>query len=102
MTFQLSGFSRSIIIAAAVTGMASMAIGLYAGLNNRSLNAAQATEVPAQNSTRSTARVALVIGNGHYPDAQAPLTQPINDAQAIGAALRREEFDVDVLENASR
>jgi uncharacterized caspase-like protein len=104
MTFQLSGFSRSIIIAAALTGLASVAIGIHAGPNNRSLNAAQATEVLAQNSpaARPTARLALVIGNGHYPDAQAPLTQPINDARAIAAALRREEFDVDVLENASR
>lgn len=104
MTFQLSGFSRSIIIAAALTGMASVAIGIHAGPNNRSLNAAQATEVLAQNSpaARPAARLALVIGNGHYPDAQAPLTQPINDARAIAAALRREGFDVDVLENASR
>jgi uncharacterized caspase-like protein len=104
MTFQLSRFSRSIIIAAAMTGMASVAIGVHAGPNNRSLNSAQATEVLAQNSpaARPTARLALVIGNGRYPDAQEPLTQPINDARAIGAALRREGFDVDVLENASR
>ncbi|MEA2883583.1 MAG: hypothetical protein QOH32_2839 [Bradyrhizobium sp.] len=102
MTFQLPGFSRSIIIAAALIGIASMAIGIHAGLNNRSLNAAQATEVLARNSTRPAARLALVIGNGHYPDAPAPLTQPINDARAIAAALRREGFDVDVLENAGR
>jgi len=43
-----------------------------------------------------------VIGNGHYPDANAPLTQPINDARAITAALRREGFEVDVVEDASR
>ena len=47
-------------------------------------------------------RLALVIGNGHYPDANAPLTQPINDARALTAALRREGFDVDVVEDASR
>jgi uncharacterized caspase-like protein len=47
-------------------------------------------------------RIALVIGNGHYPDANAPLTQPINDARALTLALRRDGFDVDVVEDASK
>jgi len=104
MTFQLSGFSRrSITLAAAVLTMVSVGIGAHAQLNKRSLDAARPAEV-AQDSAaaQKTSRLALVIGNGHYPDAHAPLTQPINDARAISAALRREGFDVDVLENASR
>jgi uncharacterized caspase-like protein len=44
----------------------------------------------------------LVIGNGRYPDANAPLTQPINDARALSASLRRNGFDVDVVEDASK
>ena len=47
-------------------------------------------------------RIALVIGNGHYPDANAPLNQPINDARALTASLRRDGFDVDVVEDATR
>jgi uncharacterized caspase-like protein len=43
-----------------------------------------------------------VIGNGHYPDANAPLTQSINDARALTGALRRDGFDVDVVEDASK
>ena len=43
-----------------------------------------------------------MIGNGHYPDATAPLTQPINDARALTEALRSNGFDVDVVEDASR
>ena len=43
-----------------------------------------------------------MIGNGHYPDANAPLTQPINDARALTAALRHDGFDVDMVEDASR
>jgi uncharacterized caspase-like protein len=43
-----------------------------------------------------------VIGNGHYPDANTPLSQPINDARALTASLRRDGFDVDVVEDASR
>jgi uncharacterized caspase-like protein len=48
------------------------------------------------------ARLALVIGNGHYPDASAPLLQPINDARALTGTLRRNGFDVDVVEDASK
>ena len=47
-------------------------------------------------------QVALVIGNGHYPDASAPLAQPINDARGLTAALRNKGFDVDVVEDATR
>ena len=50
----------------------------------------------------AASRLALVIGNGHYPDANAPLAQPINDARALTAALRRNGFDVDVVEDASK
>jgi uncharacterized caspase-like protein len=99
----LSVSRRSIAIAAIGLGMVSLAIGAHAALNKRSLDATKATDA-AQHSQAATkpSRLALVIGNGHYPDANAPLTQPINDARAMTAALRREGFDVDVVEDASR
>ena len=53
-------------------------------------------------ATQKGSRVALVIGNGHYPDANTPLTQPINDARALTASLRKNGFDVDVVEDASK
>jgi uncharacterized caspase-like protein len=93
---------RSLVIAAALVGMVSLAIGAHAALNKRSLDAAKAAEAAQPSQTARSSRIALVIGNGHYPDASAPLTQPINDARAITAALRREGFDVDVVEDASR
>jgi uncharacterized caspase-like protein len=100
---QLSVSRRSLIIAAALVGMVSLAIGAPAALNKRSLDAAKAAEaVQIAPAANKTSRLALVIGNGHYPDANAPLTQPINDARAITAALRREGFAVDVVEDASR
>jgi uncharacterized caspase-like protein len=94
---------RSRTIAAALVGMVSLAIGAHAALNKRSLDAAKATEAAqiAQSANKAS-RLALVIGNGHYPDANAPLIQSINDARAITAALRREGFEVDVVEDASR
>ena len=100
---QLRISRRSIAIAAALAGMVSPAIGAHAALNKRALDAAKAiaTEQSDEAGKRAS-KIALVIGNGHYPDANAPLAQPINDARALTAALRGNGFDVDVVEDASR
>ncbi|HEV7407896.1 MAG TPA: caspase family protein [Bradyrhizobium sp.] len=99
---QLSVSRRPLTIAAVLLGMVSLAIGAHAAMNKRSLDAAKSAEAAqiAQAANKAS-RLALVIGNGHYPDANAPLTQPINDARAVTAALRREGFEVDVVEDAS-
>src|SRR5712675_280560 len=44
-------------------------------------------------------RYALVIGNAKYPDADAPLKEPINDARGIADELKRDGFTVEVGEN---
>jgi Tfp pilus assembly protein PilF len=44
-------------------------------------------------------RFALVIGNAKYPDAEAPLKEPINDARDVADELKRDGFNVDVGEN---
>jgi Tfp pilus assembly protein PilF len=44
-------------------------------------------------------RYALVIGNAKYPDADAPLKEPINDAREVADELKRDGFNVDVGEN---
>ncbi len=44
-------------------------------------------------------RIALVIGNAKYPDADAPLKEPINDARDVADELKRDGFTVDVGEN---
>src|ERR1700687_1564675 len=100
---QLRISRRSITITAALAGMVSLAIGAHAALSMRALDAAKAVaaEQAASAATRAS-RIALVIGNGHYPDATAPLTQPINDARALTATLRHNGFDVDVVEDASK
>lgn len=92
-------FCRSIAIAVALAGAAPPAIGARAAPNIRVLDTAKAI---ARNGARKASRIALVIGNGNYPDADAPLIQPINDARALTASLRHNGFDVDVLENASK
>jgi hypothetical protein len=44
-------------------------------------------------------RYALVIGNAKYPDAEAPLREPINDARDVADELKRDGFNVDIGEN---
>ena len=44
-------------------------------------------------------RFALVIGNAKYPDADAPLKEPINDTHDVADELKRDGFNVDVGEN---
>lgn len=93
---------RSITTAAALVGVLSLALGAHAALNKRSLDAASATAVRGSTVEDKASRIALVIGNGRYPDAAAPLAQPVNDARALGAALRSRGYDVDVIEDATR
>jgi tetratricopeptide (TPR) repeat protein len=50
----------------------------------------------------SGARLALVIGNANYPDADAPLRHPVTDARTLADELRRSGFEVDVQENLSK
>jgi len=101
---QLRISRRTIAVAVALAGTVSLAIGAHAALNKRSLDAgkAVATEQATGVANTGASHLALIIGNGHYPDASAPLAQPINDARTLSAALRHDGFDVDVVEDATR
>jgi uncharacterized caspase-like protein len=100
---QLHISRRTLAIAAGLAATVSLAIGANAALNLRAVDAAKAVGTELGSSmTRKVSRVALIIGNGHYPDAAAPLAQPINDARALSASLRHDGFDVDVVEDATR
>jgi uncharacterized caspase-like protein len=114
MTMKWSfGLSRRsfAIAAAAVATVISLGIGANAALNKISNDARQAVsnigQVTSDNEVTGNvnaghSRIALVIGNGRYPDASAPLTQPINDARAITAALREDGFQVEVVEDGTK
>jgi len=100
---QISNSRRSIAMATAVAGVLSLAIGAHAALNKRLLAAPDAVAVEQSVDVAGKAsRIALVIGNGHYPDANEPLTQPINDARGLTATLRHDGFDVEVVEDAGK
>lgn len=48
------------------------------------------------------ARVALVIANAAYADADSPLPTPIADARALSEELKREGFAVALVQNATK
>jgi lipoprotein NlpI len=58
-----------------------------------------ASAAPVAPSWAAGDRFALVIGNAKYPDAEAPLKEPINDARDIADELKRNGFDVETGEN---
>ena len=81
--FGLGISRRSLAVAAALIGTVSLVLGAHAALNKRALDGARvATAEQADPAAQRASRIALVIGNGHYPDASLPLTQPVNDARA--------------------
>src|SRR5215510_16598984 len=55
--------------------------------------------VPSAPSLAAGDRHALVIGNAKYPDADAPLKEPINDAREVADELKRDGFTVEIGEN---
>ncbi|TQF40388.1 peptidase [Bradyrhizobium sp. UNPF46] len=100
---QLDLSRRTIALAAAMIGTVSLVIGAHAALNMRAIDAAKAVSTDQiTGSIGQSSRLALVIGNGHYPDASAPLTQSINDARALSSSLRKNGFDVDMVEDATK
>jgi uncharacterized caspase-like protein len=52
-----------------------------------------------QSAAHAADRFALVIGNAKYPDADAPLKEPVNDARSIADELKRDGFSVETGEN---
>src|SRR3954471_6061887 len=55
--------------------------------------------VPAAPSLAAGDRFALIIGNAKYPDADAPLKEPLNDARDVADELKRDGFSVEIGEN---
>src|SRR5262245_4505451 len=90
-----------------LAGLVGVAFGISATLEKLAPQQAEAAlSQPSQtrvaNPVSSSTRVALVIGNSEYPDANAPLRHPGKDAQALADELRRNGFDVEVQENLGK
>jgi hypothetical protein len=90
-------------------GLVPVAFGISVGLEKlapekaqAALSTTSAVQSSAPREIASGAKVALLIANAKYPDANAPLNHPVKDAQALADQLRRSGFDVDVQENLGK
>jgi uncharacterized caspase-like protein len=90
---------RLVDVTCGLISMALLAIGAHATLDIHTLDAPRV--VFAEESVGAT-QLALIVGNGHYPDAAEPLHQPINDANGLADAMSRRGFDVDMVEDATK
>lgn len=93
ITRQLVGVTCGLI------SMAILAIGAHATLD---IHMSEAPRVVFAEESVVATHLALIIGNGHYPDATEPLNQPINDAGGLADAMSRRGFDVDMVEDATK
>jgi len=93
---------RSATLFAVLIGSVSLAIGAHAALYKRAVETTRGNVAATAPVPTGAARVALVIGNAHYPDANTPLVQPLNDARALSATLRADGFDVETVEDAGK
>jgi uncharacterized caspase-like protein len=95
---------RVLTIAAFIlVAAASLGFGGYAELPRaKSGMKLPVAEHEVDRANGKVARIALLIGNGHYPDAETPLTQPINDARALSPVLRLAGFHVIAVEDARK
>jgi len=51
---------------------------------------------------QSGSRIALVISNANYPDAEAPLKETVGNTRAVADELKRLRFEVEVGENLTK
>jgi uncharacterized caspase-like protein len=79
------------------------AVPMHAGVILGVLLALLAVAGIGQASAQQTEpRVALVIGNAAYPDADAPLRDSVSNMRAMAEELRRVGFEVDTGENLTK
>lgn len=82
-------------------------VAVLLGLFSTGLDTTMRLENPrpiwsGESAPLDTNRLALVIGNSTYPDADSPLRQITRDAEGLTNALRNDGFLVDAVDNAAR
>src|SRR6267142_4146520 len=95
---------KAILTAMALAGILSTSLGeaqRAEKLRSRASSTCCATEVSKQSIHSDANRLGLVIGNSSYPDADVPPTQTVNDARALASTLRKDAFEVDLVQEAT-
>jgi caspase domain-containing protein len=93
-----SGLLRAVKYALPLVALVPVAFGISFAIGKLAPEQTKPAlgKVPVLQSAASASRMALIIGNAQYPDANAPLMHPVKDAQALAQQLQRSGFDVDL------
>lgn len=90
-----------VVLSLALLGAVSAAVGLGArAAAHRAHRAGAVHSIEKAHFAPKFSRVALIVGNGKYPDADAPLVKPSDDVRALTPALQKAGFGVVALEDA--
>jgi uncharacterized caspase-like protein len=92
---------RALMAVAVLLGLLSTCLAKAIRVEKLHSRTVIASNLPHEPARQSAERLALVIGNSGYPDADAPLSQMASDAEALANVLRKDGFVVDVVENAT-
>ena len=102
MAYYRFGSARKTLLAyvTVACGVIPLVAGVEAAVRVFGSSAPAQAAVPVQRVMSNT--IALVIGNANYPDANEPVAQAVNDAQALAASLTSHGVDVDLEQNLTK
>jgi uncharacterized caspase-like protein len=92
---------RALIAVAVLLGLLSTCLAKAIRVEKLHSRPVIASNLSHEPPRQSAERLALVLGNSGYPDADAPLSQTASDAEALANVLRKDGFVVNVVENAT-
>ena len=93
---------RALVAVAVLFGLLSTGLGKAMRLEKLHSRPMSASTWSGESAPLNTNRLALVIGNSNYPDADSPLPQVTRDAEGLANALRKDSFLVEAVNNATR
>jgi uncharacterized caspase-like protein len=93
---------RILVAIAVLLGLLSAGLGKAMRLEKLRSRPMSAPSWSGESAPLDTNRLALVIGNSNYPDADSPLPQMTRDTAGLANALRKDSFLVDAVNNATR
>src|ERR1700737_5389398 len=93
---------RILVAIAVLLGLLSAGVGKAMRLEKLHSRPMSAPNWSGEPAPLDTNRLALVIGNSNYPDADSPLPQMTRDAEGLANALRKDKFLVETLEKKTR
>jgi Caspase domain len=87
-------------VALAAVVSVTVGFGARAAVRHRAHRPTAVHSIEKSRPSEKFSRVALIVGNGSYPDADTPFKQPSDDVHALTPVLEKAGFSVVALEDA--